>query len=40
VEAKDWPTGGAKLGQIRQLIGLNLILGLLVVLIAAGGRYW
>ena len=39
VAEKDWQTGGAKLGQIRMLVGLNLILGLLVVLIAAGGRY-
>ena len=40
VAAQDWQTGGAKLGQIRKLIGLNLLLGLVVVVIAAGGRFW
>ena len=39
VAAEDWPTGGKKLAQIRLLIGLNLILGLTVITIAAGGRY-
>ena len=39
VAASDWQTGGAKLGQIRKLIAVNLSLGLLVVLIAAAGRY-
>ena len=39
VTIEDWPTGAAKLNQIRQLIKINLILGLIVVVIAAGGRY-
>src|SRR5215475_2755731 len=38
VQAKDWPAGGAALGQIRKLVGLNLILGLLTVVVAIGGR--
>ena len=38
VEAKDWPAGGAALGQIRKLVGLNLILGLLTVAVAILGR--
>ncbi len=40
VEAEDWPAGGQHLGQIRRLIGLNLILGLIVVAVASGGRYF
>jgi uncharacterized membrane protein len=40
VEMADWAMGGAKLGQIRMLIGINLCLGLLVVVIASMGRYW
>ncbi|MDO8842928.1 MAG: CopD family protein [Methylicorpusculum sp.] len=40
VEMADWAMGGAKLGQIRLLIGINLSLGLLVVVIATMGRYW
>lgn len=39
VEAGDWPEGGRQLGQIRRMIGLNLILGLVTVAIASGGRY-
>jgi len=38
VEAKDWPAGGAALGQIRKLVGLNLILGLVTVAVAILGR--
>lgn len=34
VAAQDWKAGGAALGQIRKMIGINLILGLLTV--AAG----
>lgn len=34
VTAEDWPSGGAVLGRIRRLVGINLLLGLLVVVIA------
>jgi len=34
VTAEDWPTGGAILGRIRRLVGINLLIGLLVVAIA------
>ena len=34
----DLLEGGRRLGQIRRLIGINLILGILVVIIASGGR--
>jgi uncharacterized membrane protein len=39
VSAEDWSAGSRHLAQIRVLIGVNLILGLLTVAIAAGGRY-
>lgn len=39
VTAGDWPTAGAQLAQIRRVVGINLILGLMVATIASGGRY-
>lgn len=35
-----WPDAANHLAQIRKLVGLNLILGLTVVVIAGGGRFW
>ncbi|MCU9947415.1 CopD family protein [Pseudomonas sp. PDM13] len=35
VAAEDWPAGGAVLGRIRRLVGINLLLGLFLVAIAA-----
>lgn len=35
---QDWPAGGLALGQIRQLIGTNLILGLATIAVATLGR--
>lgn len=37
VAAQDWKAGGAALGQIRMLVGINLILGLVTVTIGALG---
>jgi uncharacterized membrane protein len=37
VAAQDWPAGGAALGQIRSLVGTNLILGLLTMCVGALG---
>jgi uncharacterized membrane protein len=39
VEAEDWKSGGAALNRIRQLVGTNLLLGLLTVSFATLGRY-
>lgn len=39
VAAEDWAAAGKQLGQIRQLIGVNLVLGLITVVVATGGRY-
>ena len=38
VDAQDWPLAGKALGQIRQLVGLNLILGLVTITLATVGR--
>ena len=35
VLAEDWPTGAATLGNIRRLVGINLIIGLLLVAVAS-----
>jgi uncharacterized membrane protein len=35
VAAQDWPAGAAVLGKIRRLVGINLIVGLVLVAIAA-----
>jgi uncharacterized membrane protein len=40
VDAEDWPSASARLNRIRQIIAVNLPLGLLVVVIGASGRYW
>jgi uncharacterized membrane protein len=38
VTAQDWQAGGAALGQIRMLVGINLILGLVTVAVGSLGR--
>lgn len=40
VDAEDWAGAGANLTRIRQIIAVNLPLGLLVVVIGSSGRYW
>jgi uncharacterized membrane protein len=35
VAAEDWPAGAAALGQIRRLVGINLMVGLVLVAIAS-----
>lgn len=39
IEAGDTAEAGRRVGQIRQFVGINLILGLVVVIIGSGGRY-
>jgi len=39
VEAQDWPAGGKALTQIRHLVGINMIIGLITAAIATGGKY-
>ena len=40
IDAEDWPSAGTNLDRIRQIISINLPLGLIVVLIGASGRFW
>ncbi|MFC6339341.1 hypothetical protein GIR22_14240 [Pseudomonas sp. CCM 7891] len=35
VAAEDWPAGAVALGQIRKLVGINLIVGLVLVAVAS-----
>lgn len=36
---EDWPEALRRLGQIRKLIGINLSLGLIVIVLASAGKY-
>ena len=38
VALKDWPQASAALNQIRKLVGVNLILGLVTVAVATAGK--
>ena len=38
VAQEDWAAGGRQLAQIRMMVGVNLLLGLLTIAIASGGR--
>jgi uncharacterized membrane protein len=40
VEREDWAEGGLRLSQIRTVVTINLVLGLIVVAIGGSGRYW
>ncbi len=39
VAQQDWKTGGAHLATIRRIVGSNLLLGLLTITLAVGGRF-
>ncbi|CAA6819677.1 MAG: Unknown protein [uncultured Thiotrichaceae bacterium] len=39
VSNKEWPVGGAALNQIRILIGINLVVGLITIIVATAGKY-
>jgi len=40
VERRDWAESGRRLGQIRTIVTVNLVLGLITVAVASGGGYW
>jgi uncharacterized membrane protein len=40
VDAEDWATAGTRLNQIRQIIAINLPIGLIVAIVGGTGRYW
>ena len=39
VDAQQWPAAAVQLNRIRQIVLVNLCLGLLVLVAASGGRY-
>jgi uncharacterized membrane protein len=40
VARHDWVEGGRQLGQIRMIVTINLVLGLITIAAASGGSYW
>lgn len=40
VARQDWAGAGRRLAQIRTIVTVNLVLGLVVVAIGGSGRYW
>lgn len=40
VQAKHFPEAAKQLGQIRRIVGVNLVLGLLTIVVGASGRFW
>jgi uncharacterized membrane protein len=40
VEAGAFPDAGAVLNQIRRIVAMNLVLGLVTVVVGASGRFW
>jgi uncharacterized membrane protein len=40
VDAADFAAAGRQLGQIRLIVTINLVLGLITIIIGSTGRYW
>jgi uncharacterized membrane protein len=40
VDGSDWAAAAGQLNQIRGIVTFNLILGIIVVIVAASGDYW
>jgi len=40
VARQDWREAGRQLGQIRAIVAINLVLGLVTVAVGSSGRYW
>ena len=40
VEQEDFPNAGKQLVQIRRIVAINLVLGILIVIVGASGRFW
>jgi len=38
IQAQDWKAAASALARIRQLVGLNIVLGLATIAVATGGR--
>ncbi len=40
VAAENWPDGGKALGQIRMLVGINTVIGILTIIVATAGKFF
>jgi uncharacterized membrane protein len=40
VRRQDYPSAAAQLNQIRVIVAINLVLGLITVAVGSSGRYW
>ena len=40
VDAQEWPAGGKALAQVRVMVAANLAIGLALVAVASGGRWF
>ncbi len=40
VTAENWPDGGKALGQIRMLVGINTVIGILTIVVATAGKFF
>ncbi len=40
VAAEDFTQAGTRLNQIRQIVAINLVLGLVTIIVGASGRFW
>jgi uncharacterized membrane protein len=40
VEGRHFPEAAKRLAQIRRIVGINLVLGLLTIVVGASGRFW
>lgn len=40
VDVQDWPSAATSLSQIRQIVAVNMPVGLLVIILGVSGRYW
>ncbi|MGB0713741.1 MAG: CopD family protein [Gammaproteobacteria bacterium] len=39
VAAQDWPAGAKSLNQIRMLVGINTVIGVITIAVGSAGRY-
>ncbi len=40
IDTGDFPAAGKQLALIRRLVGVNLVLGMIIIAVATGGGYW
>ena len=40
VAEQRWPDGGNALGQIRTMVGINTIIGIITIIVATAGKFF